>query len=506
MATVKTNGSRTQNARNFIDSFNECDGDASAYMFIGGVTPWENEDEPPVPDNSIKEYYKVHNEMLSLKRVNDLDVHYMIPRIKWISGTVYDMYRHDYNLQNRAHSGASNLYDAIYYVLSQNNYIYVCLNNATNKPSLVEPQNISDDPFVTSDGYQWLKLFKVSSEQQQFYSTTNLIPVTDEDVNSKPAGAVYTALVDEPGTRYTNNPAGPIADVPDYYCRVVGDGYGAVAKVKVRGESVDSIEIVRPGEGYTFGHVDFRAGHVYKGLAQLDAERNPLNPSGAGDFRSTVIISPPTGWGYEPDDELEVEENNEEARHRLALQLSSRTVGVFSSFKDPLMDAYTNLDFRQIGILHKVKAQRGYENSTSLSAVYSVKVDQIMRGTTFEIGELIEQPVAYIDKVGQTAVGKVVSWDSENNIIRYILDDETLNERGNAVLLKGSERIVGRISEFTVKPDTTFNESIEGTQFVSGYGKPEIVKHTGYLTYLTNISPIRRVPTQTERISLTITF
>ena len=506
MATVKTNGSRTQNARNFIDSFNESDGDASAYMFIGGVTPWQNEDEPPVPDNSIKEYYQVHNEMLSLKRINDLDVHYMLPHIKWISGTVYDMYRHDYTIDNRSNSGASNLYDSIYFVVSQNNYVYVCLNNATGKPSLVEPQNISDDPFVTSDGYQWMKLFKVSAEQQQFYSTTNLIPVTDEDVNSKPVGAIYTAVVDAPGTRYTNNPNGPISDIPDYYCRVVGDGYGAVAKVKVRMESVDSIEIVRPGEGYTFGHVDFKAGSVYKGLAQLDSERNPLNPGGSGDFRSTVIISPPTGWGYEPDDELELEENNAEARHRLALQLSSRTVGVFSNFKDPLMDAYPNLDFRQIGVLHKVKTKRGYENSTSLSAVHSIKVGQIMKGTSFEIGELIEQPVAYSDTVGKTAVGKVVSWDADNNIIRYTLDKETLNERGNAIPLKGSERIVGRTSEFTVKPDLDFSDSLQGTQFTAGYATPEVSKYTGYLTYLTNISPIRRQPTQTERISLTITF
>ena len=506
MATVKTNGSRTQNARNFIDSFNESDGDASAYMFIGGVTPWENEDEPPVPDNSIKEYYQVHNEMLSLKRINDLDVHYMLPHVKWISGTVYDMYRHDYTIENRSNSGASNLYDSIYFVISQNNYVYVCLNNATGKPSLVEPQNISDDPFVTSDGYQWLKLFKVSSEMQQFYSTTNLIPVTDEEVNNKPVGAIYTAVVDAPGTRYTNNPQGPISDIPDYYCRVVGDGYGAVAKVKVRMESIDSIEIVRPGEGYTFGHIDFRAGQVYKGLAQLDTERNPLNPGGAGDFRSTVIISPPTGWGYDPDDDLELEENNAEARHRLALQLSSRTVGVFSNFKDPLMDAYPNLDFRQIGVLHKVKTKRGYENSTSLSAVHSIKVGQIMKGTTFEIGELIEQPVAYSDTVGKTAVGKIVSWDADNSIIRYALDKETINERGNAIPLKGSERIVGRTSEFTVKPDLDFSDSLQGTQFTAGYATPEVSKNTGYLTYLTNISPIRRQPTQTERISLTITF
>ena len=506
MATVKTNGSRTQNARNLIDSFNECDGDASAYMFIGGVTPWENEEEPPVPDNSVKEYYKVHNEMLSLKRITDLDVHYMIPRVKWISGTVYDMYRHDYTPTNRSHSGASNLYDAIYFVLSENNNVYVCLNNNDDKPSLVEPQNISDDPFVTSDGYQWLRLFKVDAETQRLFSTTNLIPITSDDVNSLPEGAVYTALVDDPGFRYTNNPEGPIADVPDYYCNIVGDGYGAVAKVRVRGESVESIEVVRPGYGYTYAKVDFTEGRVYKGLAQLDEQRNPLNPGGNGNFRSTVILSPPTGWGYDTERNLEIEENKEEARHRLALQMSSRTVGVFSSFKDPLLDAYTDVFFRQIGILHKVKTRAGYENSTSLSAVHSVKVDQILRGVGFEIGEFIEQEVTYVDNVGGIAVGKVVSWDSDNNILRYILDESTGNDMGYSILLKGEERIVGRTSDFVVKPDTTYNDTLQGTNFRVGYAKPEIEKYNGYLTYLTNISPIKREPTQTERISLTITF
>ena len=45
------------------------------------------------------------------------------------------------------------------------------------------------------------------------------------------------------------------------------------------------------------------------------------------------------------------------------------------------MDAYPNLDFRQIGILHKVKTRRGYENAPSLSAVHSIKVEQILRGS-----------------------------------------------------------------------------------------------------------------------------
>ena len=507
MSTVKTNDSRTHNARTLMDSFNESDGDASAYMFIGGVSPWENEDEPPEPVNNIDNYYKVHGEMISLKRVNDLDLHYMIPKVKWISGSVYDMYRHDYSESNRAHSGGSNLYDAVYYVLSDNNFVYVCLDNAKNKPSLVEPQNISDAPFFTSDGYQWLKLYRINDENQKYYSTTNLLPIVDTEVIDAVDGSIHTVVVDEPGTRYTNNPGGPIADVPDYYCRIVGDGEGAVAKVRVRSGSIDSVQVVRPGLGYTHAKLDFRANKVYKGLAQLDELRNPLNPLGLGDFRSTVIISPPAGWGYHNDDTISVEENATEARHRLALQLSSRTLGVFSTFKDPLLDAYPDTTFRQVGILHNVEATLGNENAYSLSAVHSVKVENVVKGKEFVIGELIDQDVVYDDSsLGSKAVGKVVSWDQDNLILRYIQNRDTVNEDGSTIGFKGTNLIVGQSSDFSVKVDTSYSDPLEGVTFFRGYSDPEIVKNRGYITYLTNIKPVMRALTQTERISLTITF
>ena len=158
MAKVNTNDSRIRNAQNLIESYNEANGDASAYLFIGKPQSWENDSEPPQPANNFKELYQIHNDMLSLKRIRDTDVKMMIPKVSWAVGVTIDMYRHDYSSETPAFSGASNLFDAIYYVLSSNNYVYVCLDNNKNSASLVEPQNISSEPFITSDGYQWLKL------------------------------------------------------------------------------------------------------------------------------------------------------------------------------------------------------------------------------------------------------------------------------------------------------------------------------------------------------------
>ena len=503
MATINTNDSRNRNAQNLIESFNESDGDASSYLFIGRPNPWENDEKPLPPVNNIREFYDVYNEMLSLKRINDLDVHMLIPRVSWTSGAVYDMYRHDYSIDNKAHSSASNLYDAVYYVLSSNNYVYVCLNNNKNSVSLVEPQNISDAPFVTSDEYQWLKLFKISNYHQDNFATNNMVPVTSMDVVDGKVGALYTVIVNDGGDRYTRNPDGPLADVPWYYCKIIGDGEGAVARVRVRGNSIDAVEVVRPGSGYSFAELDFKPNRVYKGLKQLDDKRNALNPQGDGRFNSTVIIGPPGGWGYTEIDELTTEENNYKSIEQVSRQLSARTVGVFSNLKSTLNDFFPDVQFRQIGILKEVVvSDEAYQNADTLSAVYSIKVSNVSGPEDYIIGETINQSVLY-DGEPVIAIGQVVGWDQENSIVRYIQSRFVTNE---VYRFAGSEQIIGTESNKITLPATTFSNSEAGLTFRRGYAKPEIQKYEGYLTYLTNISPVTRQTTQSERVSLTITF
>lgn len=506
MATAKTNDSRTNNARNLIKSLDNCDGSANAYMFIGRSTPWENDDDPPTPTSNLSEYYETHNEMMSLVRIRDIDARLMVPRIRWMSGITYDMYRHDYNTERRSVSNATNIYDAIYFTLSQNNYVYVCLFNNNNKPSLVEPQNITDEPFYTSDGYQWLKLYRVSDEIQQTHSTTNLIPIEYDEVTSTPEGAVYTVVVDNPGTRYTNNPGGPIEDVPDYYCHIVGDGVGGVAKVKVRSGSIDSVEVVRPGSGYTYAQLDFTAGRVHKGLLQLDTVRNGINPKGEGDFTSTVIISPPGGWGYNEDKDKSIEENKALAIDRLAFQLSSRTVGIFSNFKATNTDAYPNTTFRQLGILQDVQFEDERSvNAETLTAVHAVKFDSVS-GLGFNVGEFIQQVNVDFDNQREVCTAKVVAWDNEDKILRFVYTKDAVNEHGHTLKLGGANVIKGVTTTTEGTPDIAFNETQSGVSFFRGYGYPEIKKNRGTMTFLSNLKPVQRMETQTERISLTITY
>ena len=495
MATVQTNDARVENAANLIDSISDCSGEARSYIFIGGVSPWADDNSPPVPDNSIQEFYDTYHEMLSLKRLYDGNAFHMIPRFKWISGTKFDMYRHDYSPTNLSESGGKNLFECIWYVINQNNDVYVCLDNNDGNASVIEPQNQSYDPFYTSDGYQWMRMYKIGSFAMLNYSTQNFIPITSDGANldsfNRQPGEINTVVIDSPGANYTTNPGGVPNQITNYFCNIVGDGTGAVARVGVAQGRIVEIRISRSGRNYTYAKLDFRANHVYRSLADLDEEVNGLNPLGDGTFQSTVIISPPMGWG-----------NN------LPRQLGGLRVGVFSSLNYQLTDFFPDVEFRQIGILQDPTWTSDLPDSPdTMSAVYAWTVAGVAGVDDFFIGEEIYQS-QYDPVTARThnARGQVVGWDPDDQIVRYVqIPEKHVDLDGKLYQFQAGDFIRGKQSNKLVEP-FPFNGALEGLNFVNGFADKEILDYTGKLIYLSNITPIKRQPTQTERISLIISF
>ena len=485
MATVNTNDLRVKNAKNLIDSFNGALNEAQAYLFIGRSTGWPDDNAPPTPDNSWREFYTTYDNMLSLKRVNDIDAFHMIPRVTWTSGIVFDIYKQNYNSVNKAYSGANNLLDAMFYTINQNNDVYVCLDNNSNAQSTVEPQNTGLVPFYTSDGYQWLRVYNVSSGEMLDHTTTNFIPITNTEVVSTTDGAIFTAIIDVPGAGYTTVPAGAANQIPFYYANIDGDGTGAVAKVYVSAGSITKIEIVRSGSGYTFGEIDFSANNVYENLPDLDAGTNGLNPEGDDTFRSTVIIPPPGGWGTD-----------------LVRELGGVRVGIFSHLNYNQFDFISNCTFRQIGLIQDPVVSG--TNPDTLAAYYGVNVTELTTDN-YIIGEEITQVITGAGFTGGTAKGTVVGWDSTTKILRYTQGQSNVDTDGNLYRFSGVGTITGTSSGKVTTP-TTYTGTMADLTFVSGYSQPEITKYSGLMTYLSNISPVTRDPAQSERISLLITY
>ena len=539
MVAVNQNDLRIKNAENLVNSFNGPNGEAKSYVFIGRAAKWDEEValpmvprqkagdmSPPYPDNNFKDFNKVHDQMLSLKRINDTDVFHMIPRVTWTSGVTYDKYRHDYNEFMRSTSNAKNLYNAVYYTVTQTRDVFVCLDNNNGIPSLVEPKSITDEPFYTTDGYQWLKVYTVPSIDFDIHSTNNLIPIVDEKVVSTVPGAIHTVIIESAGNNYTINPAGYSNTIPYYYCNITGDGTGAIARVSITDGRISTVRVIENGQDYTYGILDFVAGRVYASIGDLKNKVNGLNPLGDGTFVTSVIIPPPGGWGYDRIESSNAEVRQEESKKtiiRLSRQLGGYRVGVFSSFDSDLNDFIENTQFRQIGILQDLEGHEkidldgtitGYPET--ISACHAVKVKELVGSAqaNYLVGEtIIQTKVDTIDPtIKYRAKGTVVGWDADNNVLNYIQDPSIHYDENHNMLyeITGTEQIEGQSSNKQSTPDVDYaavlKVEINHITFSSGYSKPEFDKYSGNIIYLTNLSPIQRDDTQSERVSLVITY
>ena len=478
MATVNTNELRVENATNFVASLSA----ANSYLFIGRPNAWPDDNAPPAPTNNWEEFYRTYDEMISLKAIAASDIYHMIPRVTWTSGIVYDMYKQNYSKVNTAHSGGSNLFDCNFFTVNQNRDVYVCLDNNGNTKSTVEPLSVGDinTPFYTSDGYQWLRIYTVSSAGWAS-STNNFIPITSGPVVPQTEGMISTVSIDVPGTLYSSNGF-------DYvYCNINGDGTGAVAKITITASVVTKIEVVRGGSGYTFATLDFTPNNVYSSLVNLDAGTSGLNPEGDGTFRSTVIIPPEGGWGS-----------------NIAQQLGGTRIGVFNTLNPNDPDFVPDVKFRQVGIIQNAIPNDSPSPST-LSAYYAATVTS-SNGVDFSVGETISQNVL-VDGVARIAKGTVVECEvtSTASILKWVQTADDADTEGVLYRLSGGTLIVGADSGASVLP-FVYDGTLEDKVFVGGYAVPEIRKYSGNMTYLSNISPVTRTAGQSEYINLIISY
>ena len=68
------------------------------------------------------------------------------------------------------------------------------------------------------------------------------------------------------------------------------------------------------------------------------------------------------------------------------------------------------------------------------------------------------------------------------------------------------ESIIGSETGKITAPDTTFMGFYKGAVFSEGFSISEFKDYSGDIVYLTNLAPVLRQETQTEKISLIITY
>ena len=491
MPAIITNKFRIHNAEQFSESFSEASPNVY-YMMLGrpqafatstrGDSRTDNEgsDSSPItPADSISREFFDFDDAIAAKKIASSDTTFAIPRRNWTTGTVYDYYRHDYGERitggtttQAANSGATNLFDATFYVLSSTFNVYKVLDNNGNAASTVEPTGTSNSILTTGDGYKWKYMYTLSAAQQANFLSTDFMAVSTNSTVSSAAvdGAVNIVKIKTSGSGGTN---GTHTGVP-----IRGDGASGVATVVVSGGAVNSVTVTTPGTGYTFAYI-------------RNADIVSAGATGLSGAELDVIIEPKGGHGFNAVKEL----------GGFFVMLNTSFEGTESGSGGDVSAAN---DFRKVILIRDPKNAAGSAASANtLRATKAIRFAASPTPGTFTVDEEINQATT-------GAVGKVVEWDSTNRILYYIqtrFNDEGVDSNGNKTAFSGANVVTGQGGGSpTGTPDTGDSSTVNGTTFASGYSAAEIQSDSGDIMYVENRAPITRATDQTENVKLIIEF
>jgi hypothetical protein len=476
---------------------------------------WDN--APPAPKDSFDEENNYWDTMIAMIKIKPEDVKQVIRKNEWSSGVTYDLYRHNITRTNPSQpSGATSLYSSNYYVINSDFRVYICLNNGQDpenpqgKPSLDEPKFTDLEPRSagnSGDGYIWKYLYTINPTDIVKFDSLNFIPVpknwkTSDDnalvrENAETSGQIKTILIKNRGVAL-GSPNVTYTNVP-----ISGDGSGAKATIVINNDStVESVTVSSGGSGYTYGTIDLVAGGVPTGTTAPTFE----------------VIMPPAG-GHGAD---------------IYRELGAYNVLIYSRLANDVQnpDFITGNQIARIGIVESPEAYNSATvlNSEKASALHAIKLTGAgYSAATFSSDSFITQTVG----TGNTAVGRVVSYDQNTGILKY-WQDRTLvgfNTNGTAdtspqygyslvgfssvAASGGNTRIYQEdgITYFDI--DTSFSGSSSvinnktyylGQTFVSGLSNPEVKPHSGNIVYVDNRPSITRSSNQKEDIKVILQF
>ena len=485
MPAIITSKFRRNNAQAFETSFGSSGN--KYYLGIGkpsafgtktrpdGRTENLGTDSTPItPADSVQQEYDTFDDLLAVKRITSSDVSFAAPRINWTSGTVYDYYRHDYGNRitggtsiQSANSGATNLYDANFYVMNSNFQVYKCLDNNNNGQSTIEPTGENTLILETSDNYKWKYMYTLSASAQANFLSTDFMGVSSNSTvtNAAVDGAVNIVKIKTSGTGGTN---GTYTNIP-----MRGDGSNGQVSITIASGSVTAVSVTNAGTGYSYANIRVSDINVAGGGSLTGAELD-------------CIIEPKGGHGFDPFEEL--------GAFFVILNTSFEGAETANSG-----DFTTTNDFRRVALIRDPKSAGSAATVTTLRATRAVRFS----GTpgTFQVDEKITQ-------TNTGAVGKVVQFDSANKILFYTqtrYSDEGVDANGNKILFSGTDTINGATSSATGIP-TGVTETVNNVSLVSGHSLPEIDEDSGDVMYIENRAPVARSVDQTENVKLIIEF
>ena len=513
MPAVITDQIRVLNATNFVSGISTSDN--SYYVFIGlpnatsVASDWNT--NTPAPIDNFDKHDDIYDTLISAKKITSNDVLRVIKKITWSSGTIYEMYRQDYSINNLSpQTSATALYNTNYYVMNSDFRVYECIyngaapsNSGAGVISLEEPTHTDLQPRLESDGYIWKYLYTIKPSDIIKFDSADYIPVpanwsTNTDVadvrNAAVDGKIETIVIENVvGASYAFN--GTKNGVP-----IRGDGDGGLASVTFINGQPSAVQVTNGGSGYSF--------------ATLDLDSVVTNTGTPSQF--SVIIPPPGGHGAD-----------------IYRELGANKILVYSRIENSDVtnpDFPTGNQFARIGIIEnpQVHGSTNLLTSASASGVYGLRLAGA--ATT----SLVVSPDASVTQnvgVGSTAIGKIIGYDAVTKTLQYWQDRSVAtNDSSGNVPTFGY-----KLNRFQANPSggsndvivttTTGTETLSidtgftgvsttvnartyyfGQTYNSGLANPEIKKYSGNIIYIDHRPEVTRATNQREDIKIILEF
>ena len=536
MTLLVRENARQQLARSFYrDIYNVND---YFYLFASRAEPWADDTAPEEPRDSQFYVQQYKHDMLFVKRVQPSDAVLLAPRYDWTSGTIYDQYDDEYASNHPAYSGATNLADAKFFVLTDEFNVYKCLNNNGNSASTIKPTSTGTDTFELDDGYVWKFMFQVGSADRTKFLSQSFIPVRKVSGSGEPAfdvnGEIDSIAVTAGGSGYTSAPTVVIN----------GDGIGATATATITGDAVSSIAVDTAGYGYSFalisltggggtgatataelgstdtpslqqavestavngtldrivvtaGGLDYVAGDVtvvITGDGTGAAATATINDAGT----ITAITVTDTGEDYTFADITisQIVGSGSGATFRAVIspygghgsnapkELFAKNVGVTVSFISDDNDIIIGNEFRQVGIIKNITTytESGLSSTLFTSATGSpCHVIDVSDHTEYNLDDIVE-----VASGGKFRVIQKLDIDGDGTIESIYLQEII----PGITLLSSLENVTTGVTGLTINSLT----------------EPEFTNHSGDVLYIDNIRPITRDADQVETVKVIFKF
>jgi hypothetical protein len=425
------------------------------YAFIGKTTPWEDNQNPPVPTQDQYSIKKVFKDIIAVKKIITSDVSPVIPRRDWTSGVVYDYYD---DHEDMFAVDSQYLISKNFYVRNKFDQIFKCLWNNNGAPSTDQPQFLPgtfDSTFLiqTTDGYKWKFMYTINGGIKQKFLDENWMPcsvgtiIPSPAVSAAGAGSIDVINVTTVGVGY--DPTGVTINI-------VGDGTGASASAVVNAAGyLTDVTMITTGTNYTYAEVT------------IDVNNGFNTPNVAS--VAIAPVSPPGGHSIDPISELGC--NNV----MISLDFTGDEGGTIP----------TDLTYYQLGMILNPQATSELPDLATDERYDVTSQLFVSPGSgSYVSGQTVYQGTSL---AAATFTATVANFNSSTNVVKVIntegsiIDNEPLFQDSNGAI----------------------NSAV---RTVLSHSESDFIKMSGYMTYIENRSAITRSSDGTEQFRVVFRF